>query len=174
VDHGAPEGSYQCADGEWVYFALGDPLVNIPKLLRLIGRPELVDDIRFTPENRWENRYELHGCLQDAFLQKPVDEWVRLADEYDVPLVRVMHFKEVAEDPQAWANGYLERVSFPNGHEDTVPTSPVQMDSVGTIKMRPAPPCGADTADVLRQLGYSDGQIVEMKENGAIGTIKKN
>jgi len=174
VDHGAPEGSYQCSDGEWVYFALGDPLVNIPRLLRLIGHPELVDDIRFTPENRWENRYELHGYLQDAFLQKPADEWVRLGDEYDLPLVRVAHFKEIAEDPQAWANGYLERVSFPNGHEDTVPASPVHMDSVGAIRTRPAPPCGADTADVLRQLGYSDGQIVEMKESGAIGMTNQN
>jgi crotonobetainyl-CoA:carnitine CoA-transferase CaiB-like acyl-CoA transferase len=48
------------------------------------------------------------------------------------------------------------------------------MDSVGAIRTRPAPPCGADTADVLRQLGYSDGQIVEMKESGAVGTVKKN
>ncbi len=172
VDHGAPEGSYQCADGEWVYFALGDPTVNLPRLMRLVGHPELVDDPRFTPANRWEYRYELYGYFRDAFLEKPVDEWLRLGDEYDVPLVRVAHFKEVSEDPQAWENGYLERVTFPNGHEDTVPASPIQMGSVGKVKTRPAPPCGADTAEVLRRLGYTDREIERLEESGAIHTAK--
>ena len=172
VDHGIPEGSYQCADGQWIYFALGDPSVNFPKLLTLIGHAELVEDPRFTPQNRWENRYALFSYLREAFLQRSVDEWLVLAEDYDVPLVRVAHFKEVAEDPQAWANGFLERVQFENGHEDTVPVSPIEMESVGRITTRPAPPCGADTAELLRSLGYTDGQIAEMEECGAIGTAK--
>ena len=163
VDHGIPEGSYQCADGEWIYFALGNASVNLPKLVTLLGYPNLLDDPRFSDANRWENRYEFYAYLRDAFLQKTVDEWVQLGDEYDVPLVRVMHFKEVADDPQAWENGYLERVTFANGRVDTVPASPIRMDSVGEVKTKPAPPCGADTARVLRELGYTDREIAAME-----------
>ena len=172
VDHSIPEGSYLCADGDWVYFALGNPAINLPRLMALLGLSELLQDPRFSDENRWENRYEFYAYLRDAFLQKPVDEWVRLGDEYDVPLVRVMHFKEVAEDPQAWENGYLERVTFENGREDTVPACPIQMDSVGKVSTHPAPPCGADTAEVLRRLGYTDREIERLEESGAIHTAK--
>ena len=173
VDHGIPEGSYQCSDGEWIYFALGNSAVNMPRLVALIGHPDLLDDPRFSPANLWENRYAFYAYLRDAFLQKPVDEWVRLGDEYDLPLVRVAHFKEVAEDPQAWANGYLERVTFANGREDTVPASPIQMDSVGKVTTKPAPPCGADTVAILRDLGYTEEQISSMEASGAVGIAKE-
>ena len=174
VDHGIPEGSYQCSDGEWIYFALGNSAVNLPKLVALIGHPNLLDDPRFSDANRWANRYEFYAYLRDAFLQKPVDEWVKLGDEYDIPLVRVAHFKEVAEDPQAWANGYLERVTFANGHEDTVPASPIQMESVGKITTRPAPAIGADTDEILAELGYSEEEIAQMINLGAVKSALKN
>ena len=172
VDNGVPEGCYKCADGEWVYFALGDPSVNLPRIVALIGHPDLLEDSRFSPDKRWENRYEFYAYFRDAFLTKTADEWVKLGEEYDVTLVRAAHFKEVCEDAQAWENGYLERVTFPNGHEDTVPVSPIEMDSVGKVSTRPAPACGADTVLILKSLGYTDEAIARMQEGGAIGIAK--
>ncbi len=173
VDHGIPEGAYECADGEWIYFALGDSSINMPRIVKLIGHPELLEDPRFVPEKLWEHRYEFYAYFHDAFLTKNADEWVKLAEEYDVPLVRVVHFKDVCVDPQAWANGYLEHVTFANGNQDILPVSPIEMASVGKISTKPASPIGADTLSVLKRLGYSDEQIDNMKKNGAVNTGKK-
>ena len=78
------------------------------------------------------------------------------------------HFSEVSEDEQAWANGYLEHVDFGNGRTDVMPSSPIEMESLGEIKTKPAPAIGADTDAILTSLGYSAEDIAAMKESGVI------
>ena len=77
------------------------------------------------------------------------------------------HFKDVTKDPQAWANGYLEHVEFRNGNVDVMPASPIEMRSACIPPTRPAPKVGADTAEVLRMLGYTEEQIDAMIASGA-------
>ena len=74
----------------------------------------------------------------------------------------------MAEDPQAWVDGYLEQVQFANGWVDAVPSSPIEMDSVGQLKTIPAPAIGADTTEVLRSLGYTGAEITRLQPAGAI------
>ena len=78
------------------------------------------------------------------------------------------HYKEVSKDPQAWANGYLENVNSRSGETMVMPSCPVEMDSVGPIKTKPAPEIGANTDEIAKSLGYTDEQIAAMKASGAI------
>ena len=168
IGYGIPGGSYCCADGEWLFIAVGYAPALIPKLCQAIEQPELVDDPRFvTAEKRKENREEYYAIFREAFLKKPISHWLEKAKEFDLPLVRMNHFSDVSEDPQAWANGYVEHVDFRSGNRDVMPSSPIEMDSVGVIKTIPAPGIGADTDKVLRQLGYTDEQIQALKACGA-------
>ena len=80
----------------------------------------------------------------------------------------VKGFADVSEDPQAWANDYLEHVEFPNGHVDVMPTSPIEMLSVGSLKTVPSHTVGQDTTDVLASLGYTQEQIDKMRAEGAV------
>jgi len=48
-----------------------------------------------------------------------------------------------------------------------MPSSPIEMDSVGQLKTTPAPLVGADTRKILQQLGYTPSQIDAMLEAGA-------
>ena len=82
-------------------------------------------------------------------------------------LIRLHHFSDISEDPQAWENGYLENVQFRSGNVDVMPASPIEMESCTPPKTQPAPMVGADTAAVLAQLGYSEAQIKAMLETGA-------
>ena len=77
-------------------------------------------------------------------------------------------FADVSEDPQAWANDYLEHVEFANGHVDVMPTSPIEMLSVGALKTVPSHVVGEDTNDVLASLGYSQAEIDKMRAEGAV------
>ncbi len=168
VDNGVPGGCYQCADGEWIFFALGNAAVNHPKFCALIGHPDLLEDPRFQPHNRWANRYEYYEYYKEAFLTKTAAEWVALADGMDLPLVRMAHFKDISVDPQAWANSFVENVEFRTGRTEVMPTSPIEMASFKPPKTKPAPLNGADSVAILQELGYTDAEISAMKESGAV------
>ncbi|MBQ6823102.1 MAG: CoA transferase [Clostridia bacterium] len=167
VDNGVIGGSYQTADGDWIYFALGNGAKTIAIYLKLMGLSHLAEDPLFAPEVRWQNRYEIYELFKKAFLSKTAAEWVALADEYDLPLVRMAHFKDVSKDPQAWANGYVEQMTFRNGNVDVMPTSPIEMASVTPRPTKPAPLNGGDTVEVLRGLGYREEEIQAMIAAGA-------
>lgn len=171
IDHGVPGGYYECADGEWIYVATGYAAALIPKLCRAIGRPELAEDPRYaTDAERWENRQEYYQIFRDAFLTKTSDQWIKIADELDLPVMRMAHYSDIAQDEQAWANDYLEHVTFVNGNVDVMPSSPIEMDSVGQIKTKPAPSVGAHTQQLLAELGYTNDQIRQMYDAGAVCT----
>ena len=172
VQHSIPGGSYRCADGEYVYLALITWDKTMPAVYDMLELQELEQDPRFNNENRGKNRQAYFEILQEAFLKKPCAEWLKLARERDVPLVHQCHFSDVTEDEQAWANGYLEHVTFPNGRVDVMPRSPVEMDSVQDLKTVPVPLVGGDTKAVLQQLGYSDAEIEQMYASGAAYTQK--
>lgn len=172
VDNGPREGCYKCADGEWIYFALGNAAVNIPKYHALIGHPELDTDPRFTPDKYWENRYEYYDYYYNAFLSKTADEWIKLGKEFDLPLVKMGHFKDVSTDEQALANGFIDKIEYPNGHVDVMPTSPIEMNSATLRPIVPVPKNGAHTEEVLRSLGYSDESIKDLENLGAIHSNK--
>ena len=54
-------------------------------------------------------------ATRDHFLQQSASYWLEQARQMDVPLVRLQHYADISEDEQAWANGYLERVTFRSG-----------------------------------------------------------
>ncbi len=169
VDHGIPGGYYRCADDEWIYIAVGYSQALIPTLCKAIGREELAHDPRYaTSEARSQNRDAYYAIFRDAIREKPCDHWLAVAQQLDLPIVRMNHFSDVAEDEQAWVNGYLEQVEFANGRVDVMPSSPIEMDSNGMPKTVPAPTVGADTVSILQALGYSDEDISQMQRSGAV------
>lgn len=169
TDHGVPGGYYRCADDEWIYIAVGYAQALIPRLCQAIGRPELAEDPRYsTAEARSKNKAEYYQIFSQAFRSQPLQYWLDMAQQLDLPIVRMNHFCDVAEDEQAWVNGYLEHVEFANGRVDVMPSSPIEMDSIGPLKTVPAPAIGADTQQILRSLGYTDAQITRLQENGTI------
>ena len=159
--NGAPGGSYRCADGEWIFMATGDPAKTAAAIHRMIGRPDL------TEGHRNLDIEEYYGIIRDVFLTKPSQEWIRLAEAEDIPIVRMNHFSDVSEDPQAWANGFVENVAFPSGNTDVMPTSPIEMDSASVPATVPPPAVGAHTEEVLKSLGYDGAQIEQMLASGA-------
>lgn len=166
-------GTYRCADDEWVLLANGGSAAYLPRIFALLGLSQLLEDPRFATgaeRARPENSKALYEAFCAAFMSKTSREWVAAAVEADVPLVRMNHFEEVNHDPQAWANGFLENVTFRSGEEMVMPNSPIRMASVGELRTVPAPTVGWDTAEVLASLGYTEEQIKAMADSGDIRT----
>lgn len=170
VDAGVPGGMYECSDGEWVFIALGYIPPYLNRMCEMIGQPNLTEDPRFaTPEDRYVNRHAFYEVFRKAFLTKPAQFWVDLAVEQDLPLVKMNHYADLTDDEQAWANGFLEKMTFRSGLEGIMPSSPINMNAVGQLQTTCADPIGTHTLQVLQELGYTEEAIEEMKKTGAVG-----
>lgn len=170
IQHGVPGGYYRCADDEYIFVSISYAEKKLlPLLYKMIGREDLLSHPKFC-DGKTGRQYpeEYYEIFRQAFVQKPSTHWLQLAREMDMPIVRMNHFRDVAADEQAWANGYLEHMDYPGGNRDVMPTSPIEMASVGPIQTKAAPGIGADTDSVLQSMGYTEAQIAEMKASGAI------
>ena len=162
-------GAFCCADGEWIYFIKGSVKEYDKKIATILGLEALLDDPRYADPGAIErNREQLYPMFREAFLKQSSDYWLEKLHAIDVGAVRMVHFSDVSKDEQAWANDYLEHVQFPDGVSGVMPTSPLEMESVGKIVTKPAPMVGHDTVAVLQDLGYSDDEIARMNGSGAI------
>ena len=166
-------GAFCCADGEWIYFIKGSVKEYDKKIATILGLEALLDDPRYADPGAIErNREQLYPMFREAFLKQSSDYWLEKLHAIDVGAVRMVHFSDVSKDEQAWANDYLEHVQFPDGVSGVMPTSPLEMESVGKIVTKPAPMVGHDTVAVLQDLGYSDEEIARMNDSGAIYSEK--
>jgi len=162
-------GAFCCGDGEWIYFIKGSVKEYDKKIATILGLEQLLDDPRYaTPGAIEANRAQLYPMFREAFLKQPSDYWLEKLHQIDVGAVRMVHFSDISKDEQAWANDYLEHVQFPDGVTGVMPTSPLEMESVGKIVTKPAPMVGHDTVAVLQELGYSDEEIAGMNASGAV------
>lgn len=155
-------GAFQCADGEWIFLT-----INIRTLFEAAGKPELMDDPAWLPENLAASKKQRYETLKALFLTKTRDEWMELLTPLDTPTVRMPHFADVSEDPQAWANRYLEKVTYPTGFTHAIPTCPIEMECMEDepIVTQVTRCVGHDTATILQELGYTQEQIDQMAEN---------
>ncbi len=167
--HGVAYGDYECSDGRFVYIASGYAEKLIAKVFAIIGREDLIDDPRFnTAAARQQNADELYEIIKTAMKQKTSDEWLEFAREADIPLVKMQHFRELSDDEQALANGYIQEVSYPSGVRYKIASSPIEMASVGELKTEPTKAIGTDTEEILKEYGYTDEQISRMRAAGVI------
>lgn len=168
-----PGGAYMCSDGEWIFIS-GYSTAMYPRIYSILGRDDLAEDPRFADaESRRKNRDVYYQIIRDAFLEKPAAYWLEKAKAADIPMTRMGHYSELGEDPQALANGYIEKVTFSNGNTGLIPRSPIEMESVGELTTKTAPGIGADTRQILGQLGYTAEQIDAMIDSGAAKSTAK-
>ena len=168
---GGVTGTYCCSDGEWLFMANGGSAVFLPRIFNMIGRPDLCEDQRYMDKDLAalpENILGIYNLLKEAFLTKPRAEWLQLAKEFDIPVVKMNHFKENATDEQAISNGFMEEMVYENGDKIMMPTIPLMMDSVGKVKTQIAPRVGGDTEEILLSLGYTKEQIEALAQSGAV------
>ncbi|CDK41113.1 L-carnitine dehydratase/bile acid-inducible protein F [Halorubrum sp. AJ67] len=85
-----------------------------------------------------------------------------------MPASRVRDVSEVFADPQIEARGMLAEADHPTAGTVTFPGSPMYFSRTPTTVRRHPPALGEHTESVLREYGYGDGDIDELRERGAI------
>ncbi len=161
--------NYICQDGKRIWIVGIDPERHWGPLIRAVGRPEWADDERFsTIMNRAVNAHELIAELDTIFATKTRDEWADIfASEPDLFWAPINSLDDLIADPQFSAAGGL--VEVPDGAAtSTMVASPADFSETQWQPRSSAPSLGADTREVLRQLGKSDAEIDAFIASGTV------
>jgi len=168
-DHptGIPTGVFTTADGHINIAASGQ--VMFRRLCEALGVPGLVDDPRFkTMADRSRNRQALNAELNRILVQKPSAEWIEILNRAGVPAGPIYNVKQVFEDPQVQHLGLAVPVHHPERGEIRVQGLPVVLSRTPGAVRRPAPTHGQHTDEILAELGYSAGEIAQLRADGVV------
>jgi crotonobetainyl-CoA:carnitine CoA-transferase CaiB-like acyl-CoA transferase len=159
----------QTADGYLVYFAASN--AEWLGLATALGHPEWMDDERFnTPQNRQvpEHLVVLGSMVNDAFLDCPTAEvMVRLHAE-QVPAAHINTLDEVFSDPQVVNNGSIHTWHHPTVGQVRQARPPVKWSDTAHDPVWAFDELGQSTVAVLREHGYDDASLADLRAAGVI------
>lgn len=133
------------------------------RLFGAIDRPELIQDPRFARlVDRALNLPALYSLVEDAMAERPTAEWMQRLDAADVPNGPVLKLDEMLDNPYLAETGYFQRVEHPTEGEMITTAVPTEFsESPGGVH-RLAPRLGQHTAEVLREAGFPEGEVVRL------------
>jgi alpha-methylacyl-CoA racemase len=153
---------YECSDG-WVTLGALEPKFW-QAWCRGVGREELIEKQFERPGS------EAHEQVVEVFKGRTRAAWTRFAGEHDCCLEPVLDLDEALASDLVREREMVVTLDQP-GVEGGVPQLgiPVKLDRTpGEHNRLPGPALGEHTEEVLRAAGYSDEQVAELLEKGAV------
>jgi CoA:oxalate CoA-transferase len=148
----APYGLYRAADGEVAIAPSTDEIVR--RLFRALGIEPALDRPELSGyAERLRNRDAVNAMVAERIREGTVDHWIEHLNDAGVPCGRVADLRAVFSDPQVLAQEMLLEVAHPGRGSVRMTGFPVKLSATPCRVRRPAPELGADTDDVLRELG---------------------
>lgn len=168
---------HQFLHGVWGAFPTKDGHICIagvddkrwPAFCRIMGIEELEKD----PEYGDNVKRNFHGekiqsVLDLIFPKQTSKEWLAALNDADILATEVVDYRTMLQSEQARVNGYLKELDHPVAGKVLVTGTPVSINGeVETIAQMP-PEHGANTEEILLELGYSWEEIGSLRESGAV------
>lgn len=151
--------TYECADGE--YISIGS---IEPQFYALLKEKAGLSEEAFGDQNNASLWPQMKQGLTEVFKQKTQAEWCELMEGTDVCFAPVLRFTEAASHPANVArNTYIEVDGV------TQPAPAPRFSRTPSEVRNGGSAAGADTVQVLSDMGFAARELEELKTAGSIG-----
>lgn len=157
-----PTGVFPASDGPINIAATGGHI--FARFCAAIGAPELPSNPAFaTAAARSQNRAALNQAIAAITRTRTAREWIELLNGAGVACGPIYTLDQVFADPQVLHLGVAEKVHHPVRGDLQVVGQPVKLARTPSRVVSAAPEKGEHTDQVLGELGYSAGEIAELR-----------
>ncbi|MFT4041756.1 MAG: CoA transferase [Gordonia sp. (in: high G+C Gram-positive bacteria)] len=161
-------GAYRTADDRWIQLSMLQARHYWPEFAHAIGRDDLVDDERFATDALLAENYAVAmEIIGSVIAEKPLDDWRTAFADIRGQWAVVQDAWEIGTDEALVANGRIAEVIDADGKTQHLVANPVKFDNAAVTLTR-APEFAEHTDEVLRELGFDDEQLIELKIAGAV------
>ncbi|MFE1026150.1 CaiB/BaiF CoA transferase family protein [Streptomyces sp. NPDC058818] len=164
----APRNTYRTAEGTWVAVSTSAQSVA-ERVMRLVGRPELIAEPWFgSGAERARHSDVLDAAVGDWIARHSRADVLAAFEKAEAAVAPIQDVRDVMADPQYQALDTVTTVDDPE-------LGPLRMQNVlfrlsatpGAIRWA-GRPHGADTEEVLTELGLTPADVKELREEGVV------
>ncbi|MCR9143851.1 MAG: CoA transferase [bacterium] len=154
---------YRCKDGRYVILgALEERFFR--GFLRQVDREDILDGVEMTAAGL----AAIKPQIEEIFLSRDRDDWRELFLNPETCLAPVNDIAEAFEDPQLRERGMIQTVQHPRLGEVLQIGSPFRFSDTPCEMRTPPPEHGQHTDEVLREAGFDDASLAELRKKRAI------
>lgn len=157
-----PTGVYRTRDGYLNLAVSGTKIWT--RLCEAIGAPQLATQPDYSNSKlRSQNRDKLHDELEEYFRKRDTAEWIEILNQAGVPSGPIYSIDQAFADPQVKTLGMVQKVG-------DIPYlgQPVTLSRTPSHAYSHPPKQGEHTSDILREFGYRDGEIEDLRKKGIV------
>ena len=158
-------------DGTWFVLCMGSSYTYFPLIMQLLELDDLLEDEKYSSleiMNSTGTNVDAIKKMEEAFAKYDFAHWQKIFDENSIAYHRLYYFEDILEDVEAYANDILRKLPYETFGEKALATSPIRLESVGDPVLYRSRPIGYDTKIVMKEYGYSDGEIETLLRENAV------
>ncbi|MBK9312851.1 MAG: CoA transferase [Acidobacteria bacterium] len=130
---------------------------------KVLDREDLIE-----PHFSESRQQEMIGILSEIFKTRNADEWMMKFEDVDTCITLIKDLSEMIDDPQVRYRNLIQELEHPveGKLKQIAPT--VKLSATPGRMKSPPPQLGEHTDEILKEHGYTDQSIKEMRSSGAI------
>ena len=166
----SPRNVYECKDGKFVALSASMQAMS-ERLMRAIGKSELIDDPRFkTNTDRVKNNHLLDPVVASFMKARTQDECLAIFEKADVTVGAVADIKQLSTHPYILERGSIVNLPDKDTKSRKLPAhAAVPRLSETPAKMRnEAPDIGQNNEEIFLEIGLSKSDLKNLEEQGVI------
>lgn len=111
---------------------------------------------------------KIEQVLDEVFPSKTTDEWMALLNSVDILATPVQEYRDILNNEQALANGYISEMEHPQIGKVRVVGNPITLSDTPLTTTTPPPELGQHSEEILLEAGFSWEDIATFQEKEVV------